>query len=133
MPNREQYIIDEIINVKADVVCLQEVWDKAQARLIADNCTDTSDVQRFLIGDCSLTNVEAAPCRYDLALNFRENPRFMNNTIELNARFDRILLRNTYPYEFPMLKECSVFGKRIYTDINLSASNHYGVVMEMDY
>ncbi len=51
----------------------------------------------------------------------------------MNARFDRILLRNTYPYEFPMLKECSVFGKRIYTDINLSASNHYGVVMEMDY
>lgn len=238
MPKREQYIINEIINVKADIVCLQEVQDKAQAERIAYkanykhyffenygdeaeglciiskvpltkcnswldsanalfcaftyndkviavvnlhlpwegslkrekqitdiveginnekfdyaflagdfNCSDTSDVQRFLIGDCSLANVEAVPHWYDLALSyadftkanaectmsFRENPRFKNNTIEPNARFDRILLRNTYPCELPVLKDCSIFGRKIYTDINLSASDHYGVVIEIDY
>ena len=238
MPQREKYIIDEILKTKADVLCLQEVRDKAQAEYIANqvnyeyfffdnyknedeglcilsnipfvrcaswldtanaiccyflwnkkeivvvnlhlpwdsvlqrekqitdivtrvdmekvdyvflsgdfNCSDTSDVHRFLIGDCSLANMEANPCWYDLALsyatetgsnteytlNFRENPRFSNNTIETNLRADRILLRNTYPCAFPVLKACSLFGKRVYDDIHLSASDHYGVVVEMDF
>ena len=81
------------------------------------NCTDTSDVQRFLLGECTLNNCEAKPNWFDLAqayaelsntiaentLDFRENPRFKKNTIEVNARFDRILLRNTYPKELPPL------------------------------
>ncbi len=66
-------------------------------------------------------------------LNFRENPRFKHNTIESNVRVDRILLRNTYPHEFPMLKECTVFGRQIYEDIGLSASDHYGVVVEIEW
>lgn len=236
MPQREAYIINEILHIKADLVCLQEVRDRAQAENIAGqtgyeyfffehysgeaeglcilshisfsqtaswldtanaiccsffcnekeiavvnlhlpwdsalqrekqiidivtrvnaeksdyaflagdfNCSDTSDVQRFLTGDCSLKNMEANPCWYDLALsyasstgtnrectlNFRENPRFQNNTIETNSRVDRILLRNTYPCRFPILKECSLFGKRIYQDIGLSASDHYGIVIEI--
>lgn len=111
------------------------------------NCTDSSDVQRFLLGECSLNNCEAMPCWFDLALsyaeltntraeatlNFRENPRFKKNTIEVNARFDRILLRNTYPQEFPTLNSCGIFGKTIYEDIALAASDHYGVVVEMEY
>lgn len=238
MPDREQYIIDEIINVDADVICLQEVSSKAQAERIADkagykhcffakyknseeglcilsnspfekreswlafanavscsfkwgnktvaivnlhlswdsvierekqiadivknisvdkydyvflagdfNCNDTSDVHRFLVGDCLLNQQEAKPIWYDLAavyaelshteleptLNFRENPRFQNNTIELNTRFDRILLRNTYPEEFPVLKKCTVFGKTIYRDIQLSASDHYGVAVDVEF
>ena len=35
MPQRENYIIDEIINCNADIVCLQEVHDKVQAEKIA--------------------------------------------------------------------------------------------------
>ena len=237
MPDREQYIVDEIMNVDADVICLQEVLSKAHAERIADkteykhcffahyinseeglcilsncpfekreswlavanavscsvkwderivaivnlhlpwdsvierekqivdiiknineekydyvflagdfNCNDTSDVHRFLTGDCLLKGQEANPVWYDLAaayaelthtepestLNFRENPRFLNNTIELNARFDRILLRNTYPVEFPVLKKCSVFGKTIFRDIKLSASDHYGVAVDVE-
>lgn len=254
MPQRENYIIEEILNVKADVICLQEVRDKAQAENMADkagyqyvffdnykdeaeglcilskvpfaglaswmdsvnalfasfdtggdeevflsqggfggdtrgkriavvnlhlpwdsalhrekqiteivsrvdrekfdyvflagdfNCSDTSDVHRFLAGDCTLGNTEANPNWYDLAvsyadftqthaectLNFRENPRFAGNTIEPNVRFDGIMLRNTYPQEFPALKECTVFGKKVYDDINLSASDHYGVVVQVE-
>lgn len=110
------------------------------------NCSDSSDVQRFLNGECLLDNRESKPCWYDLALsyaelknitaeytlNFRKNPRFKYNTIETNSRFDRILLRNTYPCEFPILKKCTIFGQRVYEDINLSASDHYGVVVEME-
>ncbi len=109
------------------------------------NCTDTADVQRFLIGECLLEGNEAKPCWYDLArayaqftqsdveytMNFCENPRFKDNRIELNARVDRILLRNTYPNDFPILSSCKTFGKKIYEDIGLAASDHYGVVVEI--
>ena len=110
------------------------------------NCSDSSDVQRFLNGECVLRNCESMPCWYDLALsyaeltdtnpeytlNFRENPRFKHNTIETNARFDRILLRNTYPSDFPILKECIIWGQTIYKDINLSASDHYGLMVKIE-
>lgn len=110
------------------------------------NCTDTSDVQRFLTGECLLAGNEAKPRYYDLALayaeligkepectlDFRKNPRFQNNTIELNARFDRILLRNTYPCEFPVLRSCITFGQTVYEDIRLAASDHYGVAVEIE-
>lgn len=110
------------------------------------NCGDRSDVQRFLTGDCLLNDFESMPCWFDLALsyaelsatsaeytlNFRDNPRFKHNTIETNVRFDRILLRNPYPSDFPVLKNCSIFGKKVYSDISLAASDHYGLVVEVD-
>lgn len=110
------------------------------------NCSDSSDVQRFLLGECLLNSRESNPHWFDLALsyaeltnttakctlNFRENPRFKSNTIETNSRVDRILLRNTYPLDFPVLKSCAIFGQTIYDDINLSASDHYGVVVEIN-
>lgn len=110
------------------------------------NCSDSSDVQRFLRGECLLNHSESKLCWYDLALsyaelkntkaectlNFRENPRFKYNTIETNSRFDRILLRNPYPCDFPILRKCTIFGQTIYEDINLSASDHYGVAVEIE-
>ena len=110
------------------------------------NCSDISDVQRFLLGECTLNNCEALPCWFDLAsayaeitdkkaentLDFRKNPRFKGNTVETNSRFDRILLQNTYPQQFPVLSRCNVFGTAIYEDIALAASDHYGVVVEME-
>ena len=110
------------------------------------NCSDFSDVQRFLLGECTLNNCESLPCWFDLAsayaeitdkkaentLDFRKNPRFKENTIETNSRFDRILLQNTYPQQFPVLNRCNVFGTAIYEDIALAASDHYGVVVEME-
>lgn len=238
MPKREQHLVDQIIEVGADVVCLQEVRDRKQAEMIARqagypycffdhymceseglcvlskvpfmkmvswidncsslfcsiryddklvgvvnlhlpwdsvikreqqirdltvevgqesvdyvlmagdfNCSDMSDVQRFLMGDCLLGNVEANPRWYDLAvasadrtgvipestLEFSTNPRFKDNTIESDVRVDRILLRNTYPIQFPRLNQYVVFGKKIYEDIELCASDHYGVVAELEW
>ena len=109
------------------------------------NCTDTSDVQRFLTGDCLLNGQESKPCWFDLALayaelsnsaaectlDFRRNPRFIDNTIELNARYDRILLRNTYPAAFPTLNRCITFGHAVYGDTNYAASDHYGVAVDV--
>lgn len=82
------------------------------------NCSNASDVQRFLTEDCLLNNCESKPCWFDLALsygelasinveytlNFRENPRFEHNTIEINSR-------NAYPQDFPVLKKCSIYVK----------------------
>ena len=110
------------------------------------NCSDFSDVQRFLLGECTLNNCESLPCWFDLAsayaeitdkksentLDFRKNPRYKGNTVETNSRFDRILLQNTYPQQFPVLSRCNVFGTAIYEDIALAASDHYGVVVEME-
>ena len=135
---RERQIVDIVTSIdKMQYDCVYMAGDF--------NCNDSSDVQKFLRGDCLLGNRESKACWFDLALsyaeltngeaectlNFRENPRFKNNTIETNARFDRILLRNTYPCDFPILNKCTVFGQTIYEDINLSASDHYGVVVEI--
>lgn len=111
------------------------------------NCSDHSSVQGFLLGDRSLLNAEANPCWYDLAtayaeitdtaleatLNFRENPRWKgNNSIETNQRFDRILMRSTYPNEFPTLKTVSIFGKNV-SEGGYCASDHYGVCAELTF
>lgn len=65
-------------------------------------------------------------------LNFRENPRFHANTIEVNQRFDRIFLGNPYPFEFPKLIECDIFGNKVYSEIGLAASDHYGVYAKIE-
>ena len=106
----------------------------------------TLDKSHFITGECTLNNCESLPCWFDLAsayaqitgkkaedtLDFRKNPRFKGNTVETNSRFDRILLQNTYPQQFPVLSRCNVFGTAIYEDIALAASDHYGVVVEME-
>lgn len=110
------------------------------------NCGDNSDVIRMMLGDCLIQGIEANPCFYDLAsasaqlsnscakdtLNFLKNPRFHTNTIEINQRFDRIFLRNTYPLKFPKLIECDIFGTEAYSENGLSASDHYGVYARIE-
>lgn len=141
---------DSVAERERQIVHIVSAADKKQYDYIymaGDfNCSATSDVQRFLTGECLLNGYESMPCWYDLALayaeisdtkaedtlNFRENPRFKHNTIETNTRFDRILLRNTYPSDFPVLSKCGIFGKTIYSDINLAASDHYGLILEIE-
>lgn len=141
---------DSIAERERQIVCLVTAINEKRydyVYMAGDfNCTDSSDVIRFLRGECLLNNFESTPCWFDLALsyarlsntnaeytlNFQENPRFKCNTIETNSRFDRILLRNTYPCDFPLLKECGIFGKTIYEDIGLAASDHYGVTAEIE-
>ncbi len=80
---RERQIVEIVTNIeKAQYDCIYMMGDF--------NCSDSSDVQRFLQGECQLNNREANPRWFDLALayaemknaeadctlNFRENPRF---------------------------------------------------------
>ncbi len=119
-----------------------------QLLLLGDfNCSDTSDVQRFFLGDTTLRETEAKPCYFDLArtyaermgttpdatLQFRRNPRFTDNTIEADQRFDRILLRNPYPNPFPELRSCRIFGEDVCPENGLAASDHYGVAAEIAF
>lgn len=65
-------------------------------------------------------------------LDFCRNPRFQGNTIEVNQRYDRIFLKNTYPKEFPQLLESNIFGTKVYEQIGLAASDHYGVYAKLN-
>lgn len=139
------------INRAKEIVSINSYIDKEQydyAILAGDfNCSETSDVNRFLLGECLLDEKEAKCNWFDLALsyaeriqtqpectlNFMENPRFVNNTIEINSRVDRIMLRNTYPVEFPILKECHIFGRKVYAETRLAASDHYGVSVDIEF
>ncbi|BCN30746.1 endonuclease/exonuclease/phosphatase family protein [Anaeromicropila herbilytica] len=138
--SREKQIVSTISQLE------KEKWD--YTFMMGDfNCSDNSDVQRYLLGECTLYNSEVNPCFYDLAdtyaeitntkvestLNFRENPRFQKNSIEKNQRFDRILLRNPYPVEFPVLNNCYVWGKQVYENIALAASDHYGILIDIKF
>ena len=232
MPVRSQQLIDEMNEIKADIICLQEVsdrsqhdrfsslcgyaesywqaqtglsilsryriektadfqygtaayirvvgqtilavnvhlpWEKASFRekAIADiavdisgmeadytflagdfNCSEKSSVYRFLTNEQSLLGADAY--YFDLAeayaemngtkalptLNFRENPRWgvaePKNTIEVNQRVDWILLKNPYPNKLPELKKCTLFGTKVSQETHLAASDHYGVLVEIE-
>jgi hypothetical protein len=70
-------------------------------------------------------------------LNFRKNPRWgiaePQNTIEVNQRFDWILLKNPYPNKLPELKSSTMFGTKISEETHLAASDHYGIMVEIEF
>ena len=139
---REKAIVD-IVNAAAG----------AQADycfLLGDfNCSEVSSVHRFLTNEQSLLGSDAY--FFDLAdafagrtgkkalptLNFRENPRWgvvqPENTIEVNGRFDWILLKNPYPQSLPVLKDYAIFGTKVSPRTKLAASDHYGVFVEIEF
>ena len=132
-------IVDNIASIKADYTLLMGDF----------NSSENSSVHRFLTNEQSLLDADAY--YFDLAevsaeisgtntlatLNFRENPRWgmveAKNTIEVNQRFDWILLKNPYPIELPELKKCVLFGTEISKETGLSASDHYGIMAELDF
>lgn len=137
---------------KAVVALTESAADvKADYTLMAGdfNCSEASAVHRFLTNEQSLWGADAY--YFDLAesfaeisrtdapatLNFRKNPRWntggQKNTIELNQRFDWILLKNPYPGELPELKGCVLFGTEVSKETGLSASDHYGIMAEMEF
>lgn len=139
---REKAIVD--IAAKAD-----EIHTEYTLIMGDFNSSDNSSVHQFLKNDRSLFEKEAY--YFDLAevyaeitgtkppstLNFRENPRWnavqSKNTIEVNQRFDRIMLKNPYPHELPLLKDCEIFGTNVFAETSLSASDHYGVYAEIQF
>jgi len=132
-------IIENTTNIKADYTLLLGDF----------NSSENSSIHRFLTNEQSLLGSDAY--YFDLAeafaemsgtktlatLNFRENPRWgitePKNTIEVNQRFDWILLKNPYPTELPKLKNCILFGTEMIKEINLAASDHYGVMVEIEF
>lgn len=142
MSLREGAIVDIVKhseNIKADFTFLMGDF----------NSSEDSSVHRYLTNEQSLLGSDA--CFFDMAevfaeltggeklatLNFRDNPRWgivqPKNTIEVNQRFDWILLKNPYPAEFPILKDCAIFGTEISDNTCLAASDHYGVIVEMEF
>lgn len=112
------------------------------------NCSPNSSVHRYLLGQQSLYNEESNPYWYDLAesygdikgiepdvtIDFRTNPRWNGkNTIEVNQRCDCIFIRNPYPKDFPCLVCCDTFGKEIDFHTKLAASDHWGVLCDLDF
>lgn len=113
------------------------------------NCSERSSVYRFLTNEQSLLGADAY--YFDLAeayaemtgtraaatVNFRENPRFgmagARNTVEVNQRFDWILLKNPYPEKLPELKSCTLFGTDISEETQLAASDHYGIMADLEF
>lgn len=132
-------IVDNISSIKADYTLIMGDF----------NSSENSSIHRFLTNEQSLLGADAY--YFDLAevsaeisktktlatLNFRENPRWgiaeVKNTIEVNQRFDWILLKNPYPIELPELKECVLFGTEISKETGLAASDHYGIMVEMGF
>lgn len=140
--SREKAIVDIVentANMKADYTILAGDF----------NSSENSSVHRFLTNEQSLLGADAY--YFDLAevsaemsgaktsatLNFRENPRWgigePKNTIEVNQRFDWILLKNPYPSQLPKLKGCMLFGTEISKQTNLAASDHYGIMAEIEF
>lgn len=139
---REKAIVDIIkntSNTKADYTLLMGDF----------NSSENSSVHRFLTNEQSLLGADAY--YFDLAevsaevtgtnalatLNFRENPRWGTaepvNTIEVNQQLDWILLKNPYPTKLPELKNCMLFGTDITKETGLAASDHYGIVIEIEF
>lgn len=134
------YVIENTRNTDADYTIITGDF----------NCSVNSSVHRYLKGDQSLWESDAY--FVDLAeayaeiegsvpaatLNIRENPRYKNfegvstNTIEINQRYDRILLKNPFPKDYPTLKSCGIFGTKVSPITNLCASDHYGVFVDLE-
>lgn len=132
-------IADTVSSIKADYTFLMGDF----------NSSEHSSIHRFLTNEQSLLGADTY--YFDLAeafaqisetktlatLNFRENPRWgiaeAKNTIEVNQRFDWILLKNPYPAALPELKKCMLFGTEISKKTGLAASDHYGIMIEMDF
>ncbi len=134
-----------------DIIALEKHASSVEADyklMLGDfNCSVNSGVHQYLLGQSSLLGEEVDMCWYDLAdsysdisqenpentIDFKNNPRWQGkNTIEKNMRFDRILLQNTYPKEFPVLTDCIVFGKDVSPATNMTSSDHYGVYVDIE-
>lgn len=113
------------------------------------NSSDKSSIHRFLANEQSLLGADAyffylaeafaemKDTRTPATLNFRKNPRWgivqPPKTIEVNQRFDWIMMKNPYPAGMPILKECTIFGMDISAETGLSPSDHYGVSVELEF
>ncbi len=111
------------------------------------NCSEQSSVHRFLTGEQSLHGEDAFFFDFaeawsestgippSVTLDFRNNPRWgiidPPNTTQKSVRYDRILLKNPYPQDFPVLHSFERFGTAVSPTTHLCASDHYGISAEL--
>ena len=70
----------------------------------------------------------------DNTLDIKSNPRWKGlKSVEVSRRYDRILVRNTYPMDLPILEKCETFGKNISEKSGYAASDHYGVYADINF
>lgn len=68
----------------------------------------------------------------EVTVDFRNNPRWQGgNSVEVNQRFDRILMMDPYPRDFPRLLLFDTFGKSIDSQTGLAPSDHWGVFADL--
>jgi len=108
-----------------------------------------SSVHRFLLGEQTIAGNEANPYWYEVSssyagvngltviptLDFVKNPRWGGmNTTEIPIPADRIYLMLNCGGKFnENLKKVDIFGTKVSEINKLSASDHYGVVAEVDF
>ncbi len=105
-----------------------------------------SSVHRYLLGEQTLSGQEAKPYWHELSssyaelnrlplkptLDFVNNPRWAGkNTIEIPTVTDRIYLLNDFSEK--MLRSVEIFGTEVSPVTQLAASDHFGVVAEVDF
>lgn len=110
------------------------------------NCSETSSVHQYLKGDRSLHNTEANPYWTDLALvaeeylgikkevtlDLRNNPRWKGKSLtDISTRVDCIFIHDCFPKPYPTLNNFIYFGKEVNEKTGYSASDHYGVFVDI--
>jgi endonuclease/exonuclease/phosphatase family metal-dependent hydrolase len=118
--------------------------------LVGDfNSYPESSVYRFLTGQQSLLGTSTIPF-HDLplvharrsgteplpTLDFWRNPRWTNNPkLEIPARCDWILLRDTFEHQlpYPRLIDADLFGVEPSSRHGVVPSDHYGVVVDLEF
>jgi len=107
------------------------------------NCGLTSSVHNYLLGEQTLFGQESNPYWWDLAstyaavhglpnrptLDFQRNPRWTDNTTEIPVVYDRILISAGGE----RLDNVELFGTAISPETGLSASDHYGVLADVEF
>lgn len=105
-----------------------------------------SSVNRYLLGDQTINGHESNPYWYDLqsgycvrrgialapTLDFINNPRWAGKeTITVPMVADRIYVMESW--DDIDMNELTVFGTEVYSDIEMTASDHYGIVVELEF
>jgi endonuclease/exonuclease/phosphatase family metal-dependent hydrolase len=110
------------------------------------NCSETSSVHQYIRGYRSLNNTEVSHYWTDLALvaeehlgietektlDLRRNPRWKGKSItDISMRVDCIFIHDCFPKPYPTLKALRYFGTEVSDKTGLSASDHYGVSVDL--
>lgn len=105
-----------------------------------------SSVNRYLLGDQTINGYESNLYWYDLqsgycvrkgtpltpTLDFINNPRWAGKeTITVPMVADRIYVMESW--DDIDMNELTIFGTEVYSDIEMTASDHYGIVVELEF